>query len=93
VIDETILLSNVTRICVGDMFDKAAMMLPTVLKCPSLGCTRGHGRAWWRTPPLSEDIAMELMDFHRADAHGQQIGGGDGEVCDGIQSIQIDIMI
>ena len=62
-IDETILLSNVTRICVGDMFDKAAMMLPTVLKCPSLGCTRGHGRAWWRTPPLSEDIAMELMDF------------------------------
>ena len=92
-IDETILLSNVTSICVGDMFTEAAMTLPTVLECPSLGCTRGNGGARWRTPPLSENIAMELMDFHRADAHGQQIGGGDGEVCDGIQSIQIDIMI
>jgi hypothetical protein len=26
---------------------------------------------------------MELMDFHRADAHGQQIGGGGGAVRDG----------
>ena len=25
---------------------------------------------------------MELMDFHRAGAHGQQISGGDGEVRD-----------
>ena len=65
------------------MFDEAAMMLPIVLKCPSPGCTCGHGGARWRTPPFPEDIAMGLMDIHRDAAHGQQIGGGDGEVRDG----------
>ena len=81
-IDENILLSNVTRICVGEMFDKAAMVLPTVLECQTPGCTCGHGGAWWSTPPRSEDVAMEMMDIHRA-AHGQQIGGGGGDVCVG----------
>ena len=78
-IDKTILLNPVTRTCVGNMFNNTAMLMPTVLVCPTTESTHGHGGARWRTPPLSEDNAMDLMDVHRAVAHSQQIGGGDGE--------------
>ena len=43
----------------------------------------GDGGARWRIPQLTEKIAMQLMDYHRADVHGQQIGGGGEEVRDG----------
>ena len=55
-IDETILLNAVTRIRVGNMFDEATMLSPTVLDCPTQGCNHGEGGARWRTQP----IAMEL---------------------------------
>jgi hypothetical protein len=77
---KTILQDHMTRICMGNKFDETAMLLPTVLVCPTTGCSMGDGGARWRTPPLTEKIAMQLMDYHRADVHGQQIGGGGEEV-------------
>ena len=44
-IDETILLNDMTRICVEYMFEEAAMLLPTVLECPTQGCNHGEGEA------------------------------------------------
>ena len=66
----------------GNKFNETAMLLPTVLECPTTGCTHGDGGARWRTKPFSEHLAMMMMDCHRAAAHGQQADGGGEEVCD-----------
>ena len=44
-IDKTILLNPVTMTCVENMFDETAMLMPTVLVCPTTGCTLGNGGA------------------------------------------------
>ena len=57
--------------------------MPTELECQTQGCNHGEGGARWKTSPLTEDKALEMLKLHRADAHGQQIGGGGGAVHDG----------
>ena len=36
------------------------------------------GVARWKTQPLSEAGALQMLGAHGADAHGQQAGGGGG---------------
>ena len=61
-IDETILLNNLTRICVGDMLNEATMMFCKVLECPYQWCNHGEGGARWRTQPIMWPWRMEMMD-------------------------------
>ena len=71
------------------MLDEAALLhivideMTTMLECPHQECNHGEGGARWRTQPLPENNAMDMMDFHMDDLHGQQLGGGGWEVHDG----------
>ena len=71
------------------MFDEDALLhifidvIPTELEYPTQGCNHGEEGARWKTPPLTEDNALRMLELHRADAHWQQVGGGGGAVHDG----------
>ena len=59
------------------MFDKAALLqtlidkMPMELECQTQGCNHGEGGTRWKTPPLTDDGALEKWRFHRAHANGQ----------------------
>ena len=66
------------------MFDEDALLhilineMALELECQALECTHGVGGARWKTPALEAQLAMQMLNTHRADAHDQQAGGGGG---------------
>ena len=52
------------------LIDEMAMEL----ECTAPECNQGVGGARWKTPPLSEPGALQMLAAHRADAH--PVGGG-----------------
>ena len=63
--------------------------MPTQLECTAQGCNNGEGGAQWKTPALEAQYALEMLDGHRADVHGQQVGRGGEAVQDGGGKIQL----
>ena len=49
--------------------------MPVQLEYTVPACGHGDGGTKWKTPALSEDNALKLLDRHEADAHGQRDGG------------------
>jgi hypothetical protein len=45
------------------------------LECQAPECAHGVGGARWKTPPLSEAGALQMLGAHRADAHPGEGGG------------------
>ena len=63
------------------MFDEDALMqilineMALELQCQAQECTHGVGGARWKTPALEAQLAMQMFNIDRADAHDQQAGG------------------
>ena len=55
-----------------DLFDNMHIQL----KCNVPECDKGPGGATWKTPALSEENALKLLERHKTVAHVQQDGGG-----------------
>ena len=53
------------------LIDEPAMEL----ECQAQMCVHGVGGARWKTPPLSEPGALQMLAAHRADAHPVGDGG------------------
>ena len=68
------------------MFDENNLLdifineMPVQLECTTPGCNHGEAGIRWKTQPLTEYVAQEMLKLHRTAAHGQQIGGGGGVV-------------
>ena len=63
--------------------------MPIELPCTTPGCASGVGGATYKTPALEADIALKMLDRHRADVHGVQGGGGGGGAAEGGKKIQL----
>ena len=61
------------------------------LECTHRGCTEGVGGAVWKTPALEFANAIQLLDRHLADSHGQQVpgAGGAGGAAGGAGEVQL----
>ena len=46
------------------------------LTCQATVCTQVMGGIRWKTPALGAELAMQMVNIHRADAHDQEAGGG-----------------
>ena len=68
-IDED-LFSNIDM----DLFDN----MPFQLECKLPECDKGPGGVTWKTPALSEENALKLLERHETIAHVQQDGRGAG---------------
>ena len=55
-----------------DLFDN----MPIQLECNVPECDKGPGGVTWKTPALSEENALKLLERHETVAHVQQDGGG-----------------
>ena len=73
------------------MFDEAALLqifidkMPTELECQTQGCNHGEGGAPLKTPPLTDDNALEMLKLYRADEPVRQFAArlrGLAAVCD-----------
>ena len=68
------------------MFDENNLLdifineMPVQLECTTPGCNHGEAGIRWKTQPLTEYVAQEMLKLHRTAAHGQEIDGGDGDV-------------
>ena len=51
------------------------MPMPIQLECNE--CDKGDGGAKWKTPALSEEVALKLLERHETIAHVQQDGGAE----------------
>ena len=52
--------------------------MPVQLPCATPDCNYGEGGAIYKTPALDFADAIQMLNIHRADAHGVQAGGGGG---------------
>ncbi len=52
--------------------------MPIQLPCTTPGCDHGDGGAAYKTPALDFADAVQILDRHRADAHGVHPAGGAG---------------
>ena len=57
-----------------DLFDN----LPIELECDVPECDKGPGGIKWKTPAVSEENALKLLERHERLSHVQQDGGGGG---------------
>ena len=57
--------------------------MPVQLECPIPGCNHGEAGIRWKTQPLTENVALEMLKLHRTDAHGQLEAAGGGAAHDG----------
>jgi hypothetical protein len=70
------------------MFDENNLLdifideMPVQLECPTPGCNHGEAGIRWKTQPLTENVALEMLKIHTAGAHGQQAGVGGGAARD-----------
>ena len=48
------------------------------LTCTTPGCNYGDGGNPYQTPALEATLAMQMLNNHRADAHGAHAAGGGG---------------
>ena len=68
------------------MFDEDSLLQTLIdemaleLECQAQECAHGVGGARWKTPPLSEAGALQMLGVHRAYAHA---GGGGGAAREG----------
>ena len=55
-----------------DLFDN----MPIQLECNGPECYKGPGGVTWKTPALSEENTLKLLERHETVAHVQQDGRG-----------------
>ena len=62
--------------------------MPVQLPCATPDCSYGDGGAVYKTPALEFADAIQMLNIHRADAHGVQAGGG-GSAGGGVLKTQL----
>ena len=63
--------------------------MPVQLPCATHNCNYGDEGTVYKTPPLEFAEAIQMLNIHRADAHGMQGAGGGGEAAEGGRKTQI----
>ena len=77
------------------MIDEASFLnilineMPVQLPCATPGCDRGDGGGVYKTPALEFAEAIQMLNIHRADAHGVQGAGGGGGAAQGEKKPQL----